>query len=52
MYIPRGPILDWTNYSYGKNVLDDIIVFARKNKAIFLKIMTIKIKITSAKLKK
>lgn len=38
MYIPRGPILDWTDHFIGKQILNDLIVFARKNKAIFLKI--------------
>jgi peptidoglycan pentaglycine glycine transferase (the first glycine) len=38
MYIPRGPVFDWTNHSVGKKVLDDLIVYAKKNKAIFLKI--------------
>jgi peptidoglycan pentaglycine glycine transferase (the first glycine) len=38
MYIPRGPIVDWTDHSIGNQILDDLIGFARKNKAIFLKI--------------
>jgi lipid II:glycine glycyltransferase (peptidoglycan interpeptide bridge formation enzyme) len=38
MYIPRGPIVDWTDHSIGKKVLNDLVVFARKNMAIFLKI--------------
>lgn len=38
MYIPRGPVLDWTDQSIGIQILNDLIVFARKNKAVFLKI--------------
>ncbi len=38
MYIPRGPLVDWTDHSFGKKILNDLIVFARKNKAVFLKI--------------
>jgi peptidoglycan pentaglycine glycine transferase (the first glycine) len=38
MYIPRGPIVDWTDHSIGKQILDDLIIFAKKNKAVFLKI--------------
>ncbi len=38
MYVPRGPVVDWTNHSVGEKILDDLIVYARKNHAIFLKI--------------
>ena len=38
MYCPRGPLLDWSNTSLVKRVLDDLQAFAKKNNAIFIKI--------------
>lgn len=38
LYCPKGPLLDWTNESLRKRVLDDLQSFAKKQKAIFLKI--------------
>ncbi|MCC6301039.1 MAG: peptidoglycan bridge formation glycyltransferase FemA/FemB family protein [Anaerolineales bacterium] len=37
LYSPKGPLLDWTNESLRKRVLDDLQSFARKQGAIFLK---------------
>jgi len=36
-YLPKGPLLDWTNESLRKRVLDDLQSFAKKQGAIFLK---------------
>jgi peptidoglycan pentaglycine glycine transferase (the first glycine) len=38
MYIPRGPVLDWSDQALVNTVLDDMGGFARQNGAIFLKI--------------
>ncbi|NOH03828.1 MAG: peptidoglycan bridge formation glycyltransferase FemA/FemB family protein [Chloroflexi bacterium] len=37
-YAPKGPLMDWTNESLRKRVLDDLQSFAKKQGAIFLKI--------------
>lgn len=38
MYVPRGPLLDWSDLSLAKQVLNDLKAFARKHWAIFVKI--------------
>lgn len=38
LYIPRGPLLDWTQEGLVRQVLDDLEVLARDKRAIFLKI--------------
>jgi len=38
IYIPQGPLLDWSNESLREKVLDDIRVFAQGRKAILIKI--------------
>ena len=38
LYIPKGPLLDWSNEPLRTRVLDDLQSFARKQGAIFLKI--------------
>lgn len=38
LYAPKGPLLDWTNESLRKRVLDDLQAFAKKQGAIFLKV--------------
>jgi peptidoglycan pentaglycine glycine transferase (the first glycine) len=38
MYLPRGPMLDWSDQALVKTVLDDLGGFARHKGAIFLKI--------------
>lgn len=37
-YAPKGPLMDWTNESLRRRVLDDLQAFAKKQGAIFLKI--------------
>jgi len=37
-YCPKGPLLDWTDVSLRRRVLDDLQSFARAQGAIFLKI--------------
>lgn len=37
-YVPRGPLVDWSNQQQYQTVLADLIQTARNNKAIFLKI--------------
>lgn len=37
-YVPKGPLLDWSNASLRRQVLDDLHVIARKSGAIFIKI--------------
>ncbi len=37
LYSPKGPLLDWTNDSLRRRVLDDLQAFAKKQGAIFLK---------------
>ncbi|HSM71476.1 MAG TPA: peptidoglycan bridge formation glycyltransferase FemA/FemB family protein [Anaerolineales bacterium] len=37
LYSPKGPLLDWTNESLRKRVLDDLQSFAKRQGAIFLK---------------
>lgn len=38
LYAPKGPLMDWTDESLCKRVLDDLQSFAKKEGAIFLKI--------------
>jgi lipid II:glycine glycyltransferase (peptidoglycan interpeptide bridge formation enzyme) len=38
IYIPKGPLLNWTDESLRTQVLDDLQVFAKKQGAIFLKL--------------
>jgi lipid II:glycine glycyltransferase (peptidoglycan interpeptide bridge formation enzyme) len=38
LYIPKGPLLDWSDEPLRKRVLNDLQSFARKQGAIFLKI--------------
>jgi len=38
MYVPKGPILDWTNTPIRQRVLMDLKLFAQKHSAIFIKI--------------
>jgi peptidoglycan pentaglycine glycine transferase (the first glycine) len=38
LYAPKGPLMDWTNESLRKRVLDDLQSFVKKQGAIFLKI--------------
>lgn len=38
LYIPKGPLLDWTNASLRCKVLDDLQKYARYQRAIFIKI--------------
>jgi len=38
MYVPRGPLLDWSSIDLVKEVLDDLQSLARTKNAIFLKI--------------
>ena len=38
LYCPKGPLLDWSNVSLRKRVLDDLQAFAKKQGAIFLKL--------------
>jgi lipid II:glycine glycyltransferase (peptidoglycan interpeptide bridge formation enzyme) len=38
MYVPRGPLLEWSDPDLVKEVLDDLQSMARAKKAIFLKI--------------
>ncbi len=37
-YAPKGPLMDWTNESLRKRVLNDLQSFAKKQGAIFLKL--------------
>lgn len=37
-YAPKGPLMDWTNESLRKRVLDDLQSFVKKQGAIFLKL--------------
>lgn len=38
LYAPRGPLLDWSDSELSSQVIADLQNFARKNRAIFLKI--------------
>ena len=38
MYVPKGPMLDWTNAPIRDRVLVDLKLFAQKHSAIFIKI--------------
>ena len=38
LYIPKGPLMDWSNEPLRKRVLDDLQAFAKRQGAIFLKI--------------
>jgi lipid II:glycine glycyltransferase (peptidoglycan interpeptide bridge formation enzyme) len=38
LYIPKGPLVDWSNEPLRKRVLDDLQSFAKNQSAIFLKI--------------
>ena len=37
LYVPRGPVLDWSDQIWRKRVLDDLQLLARKRGAIFIK---------------
>jgi lipid II:glycine glycyltransferase (peptidoglycan interpeptide bridge formation enzyme) len=37
LYIPKGPLMDWSNQSLRERVLNDLQSFAKKQGAIFLK---------------
>ena len=37
-YIPRGPMLDWSNSALRGQVFNDLLAFARRQKALFIKI--------------
>ena len=37
LYVPRGPILDWSDLYWRRRVLDDLQLLARKRGAIFIK---------------
>jgi peptidoglycan pentaglycine glycine transferase (the first glycine) len=37
LYMPKGPLLDWTNEALRSRVLNDLQSFAKKQKAIFIK---------------
>jgi len=36
-YVPRGPLLDWSNKQLVSSVLDDLEVLTRKHRAVFMK---------------
>ncbi len=38
IYVPKGPLLDWTDYALRHRVLQDLKDFAQKQGAIFIKI--------------
>jgi lipid II:glycine glycyltransferase (peptidoglycan interpeptide bridge formation enzyme) len=38
LYVPKGPLMDWSDSSLRKRVLDDLQSFAKKQGAIFLKL--------------
>jgi lipid II:glycine glycyltransferase (peptidoglycan interpeptide bridge formation enzyme) len=38
MYVPKGPLLDWSNAALRRRILDDLTSIARKSGAIFIKI--------------
>jgi peptidoglycan pentaglycine glycine transferase (the first glycine) len=38
LYIPRGPLLDWSNEDQCVQILSDLQIFAKKQGAIFLKL--------------
>jgi peptidoglycan pentaglycine glycine transferase (the first glycine) len=38
IYIPKGPLLDWSNLGLRQRVLQDLELFAQKHSAIFIKI--------------
>ncbi|HEX7434944.1 MAG TPA: peptidoglycan bridge formation glycyltransferase FemA/FemB family protein [Anaerolineaceae bacterium] len=38
LYIPRGPLLDWSNGALVERILDNLQAYTRQNKSIFLKI--------------
>jgi lipid II:glycine glycyltransferase (peptidoglycan interpeptide bridge formation enzyme) len=38
LYIPKGPLLDWSNDNHRRQVLRDLRLFAKEQNAIFLKI--------------
>ncbi len=38
MYVPRGPMLDWSKADLAEQVLDDLQRFAKQKRAIFIKI--------------
>ncbi len=37
LYVPRGPVLDWSDQPWRERVLDDLQLLARKRGAIFIK---------------
>jgi peptidoglycan pentaglycine glycine transferase (the first glycine) len=38
LYVPKGPLLDWANVSLRRQVIAELVVFARRRGAIFIKI--------------
>jgi peptidoglycan pentaglycine glycine transferase (the first glycine) len=38
LYVPKGPLMDWSNKVLRNRVLDDLFAIARKSGAIFIKI--------------
>ncbi len=38
LYLPKGPVMDWSNGALRKQVLDDLQAFSMKQGAIFLKL--------------
>ncbi len=38
LYVPKGPLMDWSNKALRQKVIDDLSVIARKSGAIFIKI--------------
>ena len=38
LYLPHGPLVDWTNGDLVKEVLNDLVEYAKAHKAVYLKI--------------
>jgi lipid II:glycine glycyltransferase (peptidoglycan interpeptide bridge formation enzyme) len=38
IYIPKGPLLDWTDIDLRNHILQDLVAFAQKHSAFFIKI--------------
>jgi peptidoglycan pentaglycine glycine transferase (the first glycine) len=38
IYVPKGPLLDWSDYSLRQRILTDLKEYAQKHNAIFIKI--------------
>jgi peptidoglycan pentaglycine glycine transferase (the first glycine) len=38
MYVPRGPLVDWNDQTWAPQVIEDLQVLARRQRAIFIKI--------------